>query len=100
MSVDPEELAEMVKACDRAATLRGSGDVGVAKSELSARALARRSIVLGMVGYRPVRRLSPRTWDSKGLGPGCPRLRHLRLSANSARNSLLRGTIVSWDDVY
>lgn len=46
MSVDPDELAEMVQACDRGAVLRGSGWIGVRPSEEPARANARRSIVL------------------------------------------------------
>lgn len=46
MSVEPEELAEMVVACDRAAVLRGEPWIGVRDSELPAREHARRSIVL------------------------------------------------------
>jgi sialic acid synthase SpsE len=46
MSVEPGELAEMVAACDRAATLLGSEWIGVRESEQPARANARRSIVL------------------------------------------------------
>lgn len=52
MSVDPEELAELVKAAGRAAILRGSADLKPVESELAARSLARRSVVL--VGDRPV----------------------------------------------
>ncbi|MBV9818699.1 MAG: N-acetylneuraminate synthase family protein [Solirubrobacterales bacterium] len=46
ISVQPEELAEMVAACDRAAVLRGRSWIGPRESELPARANARRSIVL------------------------------------------------------
>jgi sialic acid synthase SpsE len=46
MSVEPQELAEMVAACDRGSVLRGSEDIGVRTSEEPARANARRSIVL------------------------------------------------------
>jgi N,N'-diacetyllegionaminate synthase len=46
MSVEPDELAEMVAACDRGAVLRGEDWIGVRDSEQPARAMARRSIVL------------------------------------------------------
>lgn len=46
MSVDPDELAAMVRACDRGARLRGDAWIGVRPSEEPARAYARRSIVL------------------------------------------------------
>ena len=46
MSVDPDELAELVADCNRAAVLRGSEWIGVRPSEQPARAYARRSIVL------------------------------------------------------
>jgi sialic acid synthase SpsE len=46
MSVEPAELAEMVRACERASVLRGDSWIGVRPSEEPARANARRSIVL------------------------------------------------------
>ena len=46
MSVEPDELGEMVAACDRASILRGEDWIGVRPSEEPARANARRSIVL------------------------------------------------------
>lgn len=46
MSVEPAELAEMVAACERAATLLGDAEIGVRESERPARENARRSIVL------------------------------------------------------
>jgi N,N'-diacetyllegionaminate synthase len=46
ISVEPNELAEMVVACDRASVLRGSGEIGVRESERAARQGARRSIAL------------------------------------------------------
>lgn len=46
MSVRPEQLAEMVAACDRAAVLRGESAIEVHDSELPARENARRSVVL------------------------------------------------------
>jgi len=45
ISVDPSELAELVEACNRAATLRGESWIGVRESEVPARQFARRSIV-------------------------------------------------------
>jgi sialic acid synthase SpsE len=45
ISVDPTELAEMVKACDRAAVLRGEAWIGIRDSERPARDHARRSLV-------------------------------------------------------
>jgi len=45
-SVEPDKLAEMVAACDRAATLRGEEWIGVRDSERPARVGARRSLVL------------------------------------------------------
>ena len=46
MSVDPPELEEMVRACDRACVLRGESWIGVRESERPARQMARRSVVL------------------------------------------------------
>jgi sialic acid synthase SpsE len=46
MSVDTDELAVMVKACDRGALLRGSAEIVVSETEQEARRLARRSLVL------------------------------------------------------
>ncbi len=46
ISVTPDQLAEMVAAADRAATLRGDAWIGVRDSEIPARTYARRSVVL------------------------------------------------------
>jgi N-acetylneuraminate synthase len=46
LSVEPGELAEMVRAADRAMAMRGEPWIGVHESELAARQNARRSIVL------------------------------------------------------
>jgi len=46
MSIEPDELAELVKACDRGSRLRGVGDLEPVESELPARQGARRSVVL------------------------------------------------------
>lgn len=48
MSVDPEELASLVRASDRGALLRGSPEFGVRESEVPARLNARRSLVAGV----------------------------------------------------
>jgi sialic acid synthase SpsE len=45
ISVEPSELAEMVRAADRAALMRGESWIGVRPAEEPARANARRSIV-------------------------------------------------------
>lgn len=46
MSVTPDELATMVRACNRGSVLRGEEWIGVRESERPARELARRSIIL------------------------------------------------------
>lgn len=46
LSVEPGELAEMVRAADRAMAMRGESWIGVHDSEIAARQNARRSIVL------------------------------------------------------
>jgi sialic acid synthase SpsE len=46
ISVDPDELAEIVIGCNRASVLRGSSEIEVHESERAARNGARRSIVL------------------------------------------------------
>jgi sialic acid synthase SpsE len=45
MSVDPQELRELVRNCERGAVLRGSDWIGVRDSEVPARDNARRSVV-------------------------------------------------------
>jgi N,N'-diacetyllegionaminate synthase len=45
LSVEPDELAEMVRFADRAMVMRGEARIGVHKSETKARENARRSIV-------------------------------------------------------
>ena len=45
MSVDANELADLVEACNRGALLRGASEVGVRPSEIPARDNARRSLV-------------------------------------------------------
>jgi len=71
MSVDPEELAEMVRVADRAATLRGSPDLVVHDSELPARENARRSIVLTTDG-KEGEELSAEKLAVKRPGSGLP----------------------------
>ena len=46
ISVEPQELAQMVQFGDRATVLRGNASIGVRDSEQPARANARRSVVL------------------------------------------------------
>lgn len=45
ISLDPPELAALVKACDQSSALRGSNEIKVFETEAPARANARRSIV-------------------------------------------------------
>ena len=45
ISVNPDELADLVRACNRGATMRGNTNTEFAESELDARKNARRSLV-------------------------------------------------------
>jgi sialic acid synthase SpsE len=47
LSVDADELKELVHGCDRGAVLRGSAEIHLRDSEMAARASARRSLVTG-----------------------------------------------------
>jgi N,N'-diacetyllegionaminate synthase len=47
LSVDAEELEELVQGCDRGAVLRGSAEIRLRDSEMAACASARRSLVTG-----------------------------------------------------
>jgi sialic acid synthase SpsE len=98
ISVEPDELAEMVRASNRAAVLRGERWIGVRPAEVPARANARRSIVvergvaagevieLGHLGFkRPGSGLRP---DAVG-----------QLVGRHAVRDLERGTIVALSDV-
>ena len=96
MSVDPDQLAEMVEACKRGATLRGAGHIGVRDSELPARKLARRSIVLEKslgAGHQLTREDLGFKRPGTGLAPEfSDQIIGRRLQAG-----LERGTILEWD---
>jgi N,N'-diacetyllegionaminate synthase len=98
MSVVPDELAEMVAACDRAAVLRGSAAFGVRDSEQPARHQARRSIVI----ERDVPEGAALTADDLGYkrpGTGlAPALADDVVGRHAVR-TLRRGTILSLEDL-
>ncbi len=98
MSVDPAELAELVRTCDRTATLRGRPAIEVHESELPARANARRSIVL----ERDVEQGTALTADDLGYkrpGTGIPPGDVGRVLGRRAARSLPRDTMLSLDDL-
>jgi sialic acid synthase SpsE len=94
MSVEPGELAEMVAACDRAATLLGSEWIGVRESEQAARANARRSIVLERdVAAGEV--LSSADLGFKRPGTGIAPFEADRVLGARLRADLPRGTVLT-----
>jgi sialic acid synthase SpsE len=98
MSVDPPELAEMVKACDRASQLRGDAEIGVRRSEEPARANARRSIVL----ERDVPAGVPLRAEDLGFkrpGTGIPPYEADLVVGARLRTDKPRGTILSREDL-
>jgi sialic acid synthase SpsE len=98
ISVDPSELAEMARACDRGAALRGSGWIGVRDSERPARANARRSIVL----ERDVPAGAELTAVDLGFkrpGAGIPPYEIERVLGRRTRRALVRGTVLAEDDL-
>jgi sialic acid synthase SpsE len=94
MSVEPDELAEMVRACDRAAVLLGEDRVGVRPSEEPARANARRSIVLERDVARG-ERLGAADLGFKRPGTGIPPFEAERVVGARVRRDLARGTILT-----
>jgi sialic acid synthase SpsE len=98
ISVDPPELAEMVEACDRAATMRGESWIGVRPAEEPARANARRSIVL----ERPVAAgaaLAAADLGFKRPGSGLSPALADRVVGRRAARDLPEGTILSEADL-
>lgn len=98
MSVEPAELAEMVAACDRAATLRGEAAIGVRESEAPARANARRSIVLER-DVSAGTTLAAEDLGFKRPGTGIPPFELDRVIGMRARSDLPRGTVLTYDDL-
>lgn len=98
MSVEPDQLAEMVAACDRGTLLRGQDWIGVRPSEEPARANARRSIVLerdvvaGSV-------LGSEDLGFKRPGMGIPPFEAESILGRRIRTDRHRGTVVSHQDL-
>jgi N,N'-diacetyllegionaminate synthase len=98
ISVDPPELAEMVRACNRGAALRGSDWIGVRGSERPARANARRSIVLERdVGEGE--ELSASDLGFKRPGTGIPPYEADRVIGRRAARALSQGAVLTEDDL-
>jgi sialic acid synthase SpsE len=94
ISVTPDELAEMVQACDRGAILRGEPWVGVRPSEAPARAYARRSIVLTRdVDTGTI--LKPEDLGIKRPGTGLPPSAIDSIIGRRALQDLKRGTVLT-----
>jgi sialic acid synthase SpsE len=98
ISVDPPELAEMVRACERAAVLRGASWIGVRDSELPARANARRSVVL-VRAVAAGRELQREDLGFRRPGTGIPPFEVDRVVGRRARRNLAEGTVLSDSDV-
>jgi sialic acid synthase SpsE len=98
ISVDPPELAEMVRACDRGAVLRGSDRIGVRDSELPARANARRSIVLER-DVAAGQELAAADLGFKRPGTGIPPYQLERVVGRRALRDLSAGTVLASEDL-
>jgi sialic acid synthase SpsE len=98
MSVDPDELADLVVACERGAQLRGDPWIGVRESELPAREGARRSVVL----LRDVPEgtvLTPGDLGFKRPGGGLPPSAVDQVVGRRTARALARGHAISVDDL-
>jgi sialic acid synthase SpsE len=98
ISVEPGELAEMVRACERGALMRGEDWIGVREAEEPARANARRSIVL----ERPVDAGATLAFEDlafkrpgTGLSPGL----YGEVVGRSVRTDLPAGAMLRWEDL-
>jgi sialic acid synthase SpsE len=93
ISVEPDELADMVAWCDRAAVMRGEPWIGVRETEKPARANARRSVVLeGDVAAGA--ELARADLGCKRPGTGFPPAMVDELVGRRAREDLPRGVIL------
>jgi N,N'-diacetyllegionaminate synthase len=98
MSVEPDELGEMVAACDRASVLLGEDWIGVRPSEEPARAGARRSVVL----ERDVAAGVPLTTEDLGFkrpGTGLAPGEADALVGRALRADSTRGTVLTAEDL-
>jgi sialic acid synthase SpsE len=98
ISVDPTELAEMVRACTRASVLRGRSWIGVRESERPARANARRSVVLARA-VAAGQELQRNDLGFRRPGTGIPPFEVDRMIGRRARRDLVEGTVLSESDV-
>jgi sialic acid synthase SpsE len=98
ISVDPSELAEMVRAGERGATLRGSDRIGVRDSELPARTNARRSIVLER-DVAAGQKLAATDLGFKRPGTGIPPYELERVVGRRALRDLSAGTVLVSEDL-
>ena len=98
ISVDADELGQLVAACRRGATLRGSPELAVLPSELPAREGARRSVVLEReVGGGTV--LTRADIGFKRPGTGIEPWRAGEVIGRVAARSMPRGTVLSFADL-
>ena len=98
MSVVPDELAEMVGACDRAAVLHGEDWIGVRPSEQPARDHARRSIVLER-DIAPGSRLTARDIGYKRPGAGIPPFEADLVIGRRLLAGGSRGEVLAYEDL-
>jgi N,N'-diacetyllegionaminate synthase len=97
MSVEPQELAQLVDACRRAAVLRGDPTIRVHESEEPGRLYARRSVVMA----RDVRHGAPIDEADLGFkrpGTGIPPYEVDRVIGRTALRDLPEGWILSAED--
>lgn len=99
ISVEPGELAEMVRSADRAMAMRGESWIGVHDSELAARENARRSIVLEreLPGDTV---LTPSVLGYKRPGTGIPPYELDKVVGRALARPMGEGSILSEDDLY
>jgi len=98
MSVDPTQLAEMVRACQRASVLRGRSWIGVRESERPARANARRSVVLARA-VPAGQELQRNDLGFRRPGTGIPPFEVDRMIGRRASRDLVEGTVLSESDI-
>lgn len=98
ISVDPAELAEMVRACNRASALRGGSWIGVRESERPARENARRSVVVARA-VAAGHELSAGDLGFRRPGTGIPPFEVDRVIGRRARRDLVEGAVLDESDL-